>query len=370
MNLARLSFTPFPIAMGLAVIVVLSVRSQELRPGQGRSIEFSEPRSGVVSSNVNQLGEKKTTLKNLEQDFKKPFDLFSTSDDAADRFTAANARHPPPSAARARQMKELLEKRNEWIFLAPEDYFASGLTDEEIFNLHEFGSDGEVKTKKKPLERYYERLDKERAKSQATTNPAEDSGGLSPRQIGERQDEVKESVLWGQPNSLSSGLSEMEQTVKRLSPGDSSAFGTTAVAPSTARGISDLFGFGKTDATGPTPEQTRAMEARMVEFKQLLVGRSLTPADSGAGGFKPLIGSPLAAPPAVASAGLDGFNGDHTRGGLSPLSPNPVSQASLPGLPTAAANFGSPSWQMTPPVPETPQVTLPPPTFNIPKRKF
>jgi len=370
MSLGRLSFTPFPLAMGLAVIVVLSVRSQESQPGQERSIEFSETRSGVVSSNVNQSGVNKITLKSMEQDLKKPFELFSTSDDAADCFTAANAWRPPPSTAKASQMKELLEKRNEWIFLTPEDYFASGLTDEKMFNLPEFGSDGEETKKKKPLERYYERLDRESAKSRAATNPAEDSDRLSPRQIGEKQEGLKELVLWGQPSSLSSGLSEMEQTVKRLSHGDSSAFGTTADAASTARGFSDLFGFGKADA-GPTPEQTSAVEARMVEFKQLLDGRSLTPADSGAGGFNPLIGSPLAAPPTGASAGLNGFNGDNTRGGLSPLSPNPVSQTSFPGLPTAAANFGSPpSWQMTPPVPETPQVTLPPPTFNIPKRKF
>lgn len=369
MNLGRLSFTVFPIAMGVAVIVVLYVRSQESRPGRGRSIEFSEPRSGVVSSNINQLGEKKTTLNNLEQDFKKPFDLFGSSDDPADRFTSPNERRPPPSTARARQMKELLEKRNEWIFLAPEDYFASGLTDEEIFNLPEFGSDGEVKTKKKPLERYYERLDRESAKSQAAPNPAEEGGRSSPRQIADKQDEVKEVVLWGQPSSLSSGPSEMEQPVTRQSPGDSSAFSGVVSDKAATRSVADIFGFGQTGPAGPPPEKNPAMEARMAEFKQLLEGRSLTPADSGAGGFNALIGSPLAPPPAGAAAGLDGFNGNNTRGGLSPLSPNPVSQASLPGLPTAAA-FGSPSWQITPPVPETPQVTLPPPTFNIPKRKF
>jgi len=368
MSLGRLSFTPFPLAMSMAVIVVVSARGQESRPGRGRSIEFSEPRSVVVSSNLNQLGEKKTTLKNLEQEIKKPFDFFSTSGDAADRFTAANARRPAPSAARARQMKELLEKRNEWVFLAPEDYFASGLTDEEIFNLPEVGSDGAETKKKTPLERYYERLDKERVKSQVAANPAEDSGGLSSRQIGERQDEVKEWDLWGPPSSLNSGLSKMEQAVKPPPAADFSAFGTVVSEEAATRNVSGIFGFGKTGSADPAPEKNLAMEARMQEFKQLLEGRALTPAGSGAGGFAPLTG--LASPPAVASAGLGGFYGDNTRGGLSPLSPNPVSQLALPGLPAATANFGSPSWQMTPPVPETPQVTLPPPTFNIPKRKF
>jgi hypothetical protein len=131
-----------------------------------------------------------------------------------------------------------------------------------------------------------------------------------------------------------------------------------------------VFGFGKKEPAEASPEASRAMETRMLEFKQLLETRSLTPANPGLGGFNPLAGSPLAAPPAAMSGGLDGFNSDTARGFLSPLSPTPVSQTSLPGLPTVAPNFSLPSWQTTPPAPEPPRMTLPPPTFNVPQRKF
>jgi hypothetical protein len=158
--------------------------------------------------------------------------------------------------------------------------------------------------------------------------------------------------------------------MKRLSTADLPAFGTIVSEPAGTRSLADILGFGNKEPTEAALEKSRATEMRMQEFKQLLETRSLTPANPGAGGFNPLISSPLTAPSAVTSAGLDGFNSDTARGFSSSLSPSPVPQTSLPGLPTAGANSGSPSWQPTLPAPESARMTLPPPTFNIPQRKF
>lgn len=371
MSSGYLRFTPFLIATGLALAAVLSATGEERLPRRGRSIQFSEPRSDVVSSNVNQLGTKQTTLKDLEQDLKKPFEVFSPVDDPTASFTAPPVPRTLPSPARSKRMKELLEKRNEWIFFAPEDYYASGLTAEEMFSLPEYDPNGEVKKRKTPMEKYFDRMDKVRAETQgAATNQMAGSEGLNPRPTDEKPEGLTELSFGGQQSPFSSGLSDMEKTAKRLSPGGSSAFSTSATEPAKAKSFSDLFGFGKTDSTGPTPEKSRAMETRMQEFKQLLETGSLTSPNPGASKYNPLIGSPVTAPSSVAPAGFDVFSSAGARGALSPLSPSPNSLAPLSGLPTAAANPGLPGWQTPLPAPQTPRMTLPPPTFNIPQRKF
>ena len=360
MNFERLIFIPFLVATGLAPTVVMLASGEESQPRREPAIQSSDVRCDVVSSNVNQLKANKTTLRSLEQSIKKPFEWPSLGDSLADRFTAAPVWRAPPSIGEVRQMKELLEKRNEWVFLSPEDYFAAGLTAEEILNLPEYGPNGEQKKKKTALERYYERLDRESAKSQVGSDV------LTRRKMGERQEGLKELLLGGQPNSWSFGLSDLKQTVEHESSGVSSAFDTVVSDKAETRGFSDLFGFGKAE---PAPEKSRAMEARMQEFRQLLETRSLTTANPGVGTLNPLSSSSLAAPLTGPSTGIAVPGSDNGRGALTPLAPGSVSQTSLPGLASPPASFGSPSWQ-TPPAPETPQMTLPPPTFNIPKRKF
>jgi hypothetical protein len=370
MSSSRTTFRRLLIATGVALVVVMSASGQESRLRRGRSIQFAEPRSDVVKSNVNQLGANKTTLNSLEQDLRKPFEWLNPGENLADRFTGAAAPRALPSPTRARQMKDLLEKRNEWIFLEPEDYFAGGLNAEENSHLPEYGLNGEEKKKKTAVERYYERLDSMRAELQAATNQVAGSDPLNPRPKREGEEEQKELVLGGQPGPLSSGLGDMEQTVKSLSAVDPSAFGTIVSEPGVTRSFADVFGFGKKEPAESAQEKSRAMETRIQEFKQLLETRSLTPSSPGLAGYNPLVSSPLTAPPAVPSAGLDGFNSDTARGFSSLLSPSPVSQTTLSGLPTAAANIGSPSWQTTLPAPEQPRMTLPAPAFNIPQRKF
>jgi hypothetical protein len=324
----------------------------------------------VVISNVHELGANKTTLKRMEQDLNKPHELFSPGDDLVGHFTVPPTPRTLPSAAKGRQVKGLLEKRNEWIFLTPEDYFSAGWTAEEMFDLPEYGQTGEGKKKAPPLERYYERLDRERGKLQAAIKQTGGSDTLDSRQVGEKQEGLKELVFGGQPNPLSHGLSDLEQAVKRLSPGDSGGVGMGGSEPLETRSLNEIFGFGKNVPAEAATDKLSAVEARMQEFKQLLETHSVTAGNPGGRGYNPLIGSPLSPPPAAGFAGLDGLNNDSSRGVFKPLSSSPASQNLLPGLPTAAANFDVPSWQNKLSLPETPRMTLPPPTFNIPQRKF
>ncbi|MCU0783150.1 MAG: hypothetical protein MUF81_03710 [Verrucomicrobia bacterium] len=357
-----LRFTPFLIATGLALAAILPANGEGRPPRRGRSIQFSEPRSSVVSSNVNELRTKPTTLNDLEQALKKPFDVFSPGDDPIARFTTPPVPRMLPSPAQSRRMKELLEKRNEWIFLAPEDYYAPGLTAEKMFNLPEYSPSGEEKTRKNPMERYFDRMDKLRAGAQgAATNYFAGSETLNARPTDAKPEGLGELSFGGQQSPLSSGLSGLEKTTQRLSPGDASAFSAAAAEPTTARSFSDLFGFGNADPTGPASEQSRTKETRMQEFKQLLETRSLTPPNPGAGKYNPLSSSPATSPSTVSPPGFDVFSSTGARGALSPLPPGLNSLAPLSGLP---------SWQTPLPTPQTPRMTLPPPKFNIPQRKF
>ena len=66
----------------LVMVAILSAHGQQLSSGRGRPIQFSQPGSDVVSSNVNEIGANQTKLNSLNDDFKKPFELFGHADDS------------------------------------------------------------------------------------------------------------------------------------------------------------------------------------------------------------------------------------------------------------------------------------------------
>jgi len=358
----------------MLLAVVLPAIAQQPPSKRGRPIRFSEPRSDVVSSNVNQLRTSQTSLQELEQSFKKPFELLSPSDDPVVRLTVPPLRHFPPSAARSRQMKELLEKRNEWVFLEPEDYYDLGLTAEEMLNVPEYGADGEVKKRKTPLERYYDNMDKARAAAQAAiTNRARGEETPGTRLVDEETERLNEPRFTRQSDSLKRGSGEVERPFEPLSTVELPAFTQTGSEPSLARDFSELFGFGKSEAAQLETEKARNLEARSQEFKQLLEMRSASTLNPGAGTLNSWISRPLGTPPALAAGGLDALSGT-SAGSSSPLANNPApnpGSLSPPALqPGAAANSGLPNWRATLPAPEPSRKGLPAPAFQIPQRKF
>lgn len=349
------------VLAGLALSVAPTAPAQQPPSKRGRAIQFSETRSDVVSSNVNELRTKRPSLKQLEQELKKPFELLNPDADPANRLTTPPLRHTPPPA-RTKQMKELLEKRNEWIFLEPEDY-GSGLTPEEMLNLPEYGPDGELKKRKTALERYYDNLDKAQADARvAATNRARADEVFGSRS---KDEETEDSQNLGFANEP--GLGNNERTGKSLAPGELPAFSLAAPEMFTTGGFADAFGFGRSERIEPKSDRSRSIEARNQEFKKLLEMGSSSPLNQDAGAINSLISPPFSTPSLLKSRNLGTLPG---AGLSSTLPPNPTSLSPSPVMPSVAVSPALPAWQTTPAPVEQPRKVLPPPTFQIPQRKF
>ena len=125
---------------------------------RGSSIEFSDSASSV-STNLNQLGRKADSLKQLEQDLFKPFKVFSPKS-SLDGVSLPPPRVVTSPAIQNKRVKELIERRKNWIFMSPED-FAPGTTAAEIFKLPEYDESGQEKEKESKLDRFYRNMDRE-----------------------------------------------------------------------------------------------------------------------------------------------------------------------------------------------------------------
>ena len=243
------------ICVGAAALVVsgfLVCSAQAGGKQRGRSIEFSEPKSDEVTTNLHQLTSKKDGLKQLEEDLYKPLQSF-TPKSSLEGVVALPPRPPAGSAIQSRRAKELLERRKNWEFMSPEDLTA-GPTVEEILKTPRYDADGHQKEDLPPLDRYYQRLTAKRP------------GGKSPNQL-------KDDDLFGPPgkanlhdqlaahddSTLPSGVRESAQELnKKLSESD------TTRAPfargATRSSFSDTFGLGD---SAPSKE-------RMLEHKKFL----------------------------------------------------------------------------------------------------
>lgn len=356
-----------PVVVGLALAIVLPARAQEAQRRGSRAIQFSEPRSDVVASNLNQISSQKQTLTTLENQLKQPFELFSPPSDSLSGILTPSIQRPLPTPAKSKRMKEQLEKRDEWIYLGPEDY-EPGLTAEDMLHVPQYGPDGELKKPRTALERYYDRMDKARA---AATNQA---GGLGSIRLGDKElgrEESKDSLFGGEKSALSSGMSAMEQALKRLS--NDNADDAATPENSAPKSFSEFFGFGKAQTPEQIQEAARAHQAHLEEFKQLLEIRSTPTPNPGGSSVNLLTGPPTPVAPLAAPGVLDAFPNPATRGVVSPPAPSPSSLSpslGLPGLSGVSPPPGTPGWQAPPPVPSLQRPTFQPSTFSLPQRKF
>jgi len=141
----------------------------------------------VLSSNVNLLGANKTALKDLERELKKPFELISPSDEYVDRLKTGPQSSAPRSDVTAKQMKDFLERRNDWIFLSPEEMMGAAGRLRKFWKLRNSARMGEPKKRKTAIERYYERLDRVRGESQVVTNRSTEIGHGDKRTVEENE---------------------------------------------------------------------------------------------------------------------------------------------------------------------------------------
>src|SRR2546426_8187858 len=125
-------------------------------PPHGRPIEFSDPKSSEITTNLHQLSIKRGGLRDFEVDLTKPFQQGFSSRSSLDGIAEQQIHYySPPPMIRFKKAKELLEREKNWALMNPED-LTKGPTPEEIFNLPEYGPDGKEKKKGSAVERFYE----------------------------------------------------------------------------------------------------------------------------------------------------------------------------------------------------------------------
>ena len=181
---------------------------------RGRPIEFSEPRSDEVTTNLHQLTSKKDGLRQLEEDLYKPLQSF-TPKSSLEGVVAPPPRPPAAPVIQSKRAKELLERRKNWVFMSPEDLLA-GPTVEEIL-------------KSPQIRRRWPGEEGAAATGAVLPAPCHQAA------LGQTTRQSKDDDLFGTPgksnsrdelaahddSNLPSGLRESAQALKQLSESDS-----------------------------------------------------------------------------------------------------------------------------------------------------
>src|SRR6266496_3473363 len=153
------------VLVGALVSTLGLVHGQQPPSRRSQPILFSEPQYNTAMSNLDEIATQKSAFQNPARELKKPSDIFDAGEGSANLFTPPLRQLPPPNIS-SKRLKELLDKRNDRALQAPED-LATMLTAEEIFKIPELDRDGQEKKNKTPMERAYERLEREQL---GTTN--------------------------------------------------------------------------------------------------------------------------------------------------------------------------------------------------------
>ena len=325
------------VLAGALVSTLGSVHGQQPPSRRGQPILFSEPQYNTAMSNLNEIATQKSAFQNPAKELKKPSDIFDAGEGGANFITPPLRQLPPPNLS-SKRLKDLLDKRNERAFQAPED-LATLLTAEETFKIPEFDRDGQEKKNKTPMERAYERLEQEQL---GTTNQVKGDDLFGRQRENDGRDDPAFFGLEKMPG-VTAAVPAL--TSKPLFGGDSSGVFSTEMDKS--RSFSESFGFGNFES----PDVTRARETRLQIYRELLNSGPLTPPVAA----NPLNNAPAATPGFSPARGLDSLPGETPRGSL------PTTTVGAPqGFPSPGNNQSL--------VPPPPPLTLPAPKFELPKR--
>ena len=340
----------------LAVSGLLVCSAQAGGKERGRTIEFSEPKSDEVTTNLHQLTSKKDGLRQLEEDLYKPLQSFAPKS-SLEGVVAPLPRPPASSVIQSKRARALLERRKNWEFMSPEDLTA-GPTVEEILKGPQYGADDNQKQELQPMERYYQRL--------ATKRP----GGKSPSQSKDddlldasRKTNPHDQLASHDDSNLPSGLKESAQALQQLSESDTAGgpFGRGATRSS----FSDIFGLGANTLS----KQQMAEHTKLMNEYHSIVDPSWHP-PAVASAANPAFGLTDAAQPMRnAAAGLAGSSSLATHRGLDAQWDVINPMLGPPGLPDVNAQALGQS-RPAPPVPKVESPTVVAPTFIAPRRAF
>lgn len=342
------------VALALCALMVCSAQAADQRPS--RPIEFSSPRSDEVTTNLNQLTSRKDGLKQLEEDLYRPLQSFSPKS-SLDGVVAPIPHSPAAPAIQSKRVKDLLERRKNWIFMRPEDLVAEP-TVEGILKAPDFGTDGLEKPDPRSMEQYYHRLSTKRPAANRLDQSKEDDmfGSVRKSKSGDEMGAYDDS-------SLPYGLKESVEALKNKFEPDKA--GGPFAQSETRSSFSDPFGLG---------DNTQSKE-QMLEHKKFIDGfraqvNSGWQPPAGAGSFSPSAGFATAVQPMSSpAAGLSGSSSPALHHGLDAqndvLHPM-LGPAGLPDVNARALGQSRPDLAL--PTVEAPKKVAP--TFTAPKRAF
>jgi hypothetical protein len=361
-------FSSLHICLAAAALVLSGVLVGNAQSGgkeRGRPIEFSLPKSDEVTTNLHELTSKKDSLKQLEEDLYKPLETFSP------KSSLDGVVIPPPRTASAppiqsKRVKELLERRKNWVFMNPEDLIGAPSAD-DVFKTPQVGPDGQEKKELPPLVRYYRRLSNKQAEldnplqfKDRDKNKSEDLFGM-PGKSDSRDERVPQEDLM-----IPGGVRERAQELNKLVDSDRSDSHFSQAA--THGDFTDTFGLGNQHLS---KEQTQEHKKRMDDYRSMVDPSwhppvvvtpenllSTLTADSTSPAGKPAVGLPSAlspAPPSALEAQMD------------VTSPR-LGPAALPDVNSQALGQTRPAPVL--PTFEPTRVPPPAPTFAVPKRVF
>jgi len=339
------------VAVGLAAAPAQAPARQ-----RGTPIIFSEPKSDTVSSNLNQLDLNVSPFKGLESDLKKPFEIFDSSRPIGSFRPPAGLIAPPVAPVNNRRIKDLIDKRAEMMLPGP-DSGDPDLTGDDPFKSSEDTLDGTGRMFKTPLDRYYHRLDRERA---AFTNQVRNTDLFDSQKDTDDKDRFgrrfPDQPFGGDLNTSSRSLGGI--STNAAEPG---ALFSDDLKPKT---LADLLAV---QSSEPSGRSASVKESRLDEFKRLLDRPAFTPGTNFSSPGLPVVG---AAPRPVPASPWPTWSS-------SPAPANPrdsfTSRAGLVGTPTELQSLPSladttPSLNPTPPPVLKPK--QPTTSFSIPKRQF
>jgi len=325
---------------------------------RGESVVFSGSVTDTASTNLT-LNKPKFSLKSLEEDIKKPFDFF-------DRESALPSTRPLP-VIRQQDMIERTKRSQELMRRKEDAFFDVGDDKEKDKEEDPYSLNAEKRKLKSPLERYYERVDREQS---AFTNQFKSHDPFfRDRKQKEDQEEVF-SLFFG--NNRSGDDPQLAAiTARRMSnnPVGGGLFSTESVKPRT---IDDLLGFTQTAITEQDKVQEKVRDSRMEAFKKLIGVDSYAPSKPSIESLYSPTTAPASQPrpPASYSIPSPASYLPSASPSSAPASVSGYSSKPYDPLQSAQAYGNTPSLMPTPVPFNPPKPKSPPPGFNIPERKF
>lgn len=292
---------------------------------------------------------KRDRLKELEEELSRPLQSLRPG-------SSLDAVMPPPvipyvpPAPPSKRAQQLMQEQKDWIFL-DEQELLNAQTAKGVLERAE-SSDEQEKAGLTPLEQFFFRANR----------PAKTKG---PKKVddpfGLRNVLDDELALDSKANEPS-GLTRSEEDLMVFLKGKNEGKKTASSSPAVSSSFSDVFGLVSPE---PSKQETLEHQARLDEFHRLLDPAWQTPPNN----------DPASALSRVLDHKTRAFTPLDALAGSPHHEESPVTPGGLASLPSVqdqgAKIFALPSLTPTPPAPEPPRPTLPPPPdFSAPRRPF